>query len=1240
MSWFHQSALRRLALTTTLSTAWLTVGPSVGSAAALGRSQASKQGHQRALTLLELQRIQGAQAPGLGPGAGVSQGAAVDRNVDGQTGTTFPWEGGMEGLNTVNGNKLTELYLTGWRVQGGMHVSLAIYHNSLGDLTSALGSHWGHSYQISGTVHPLLGDFTVRWGDGLGYTFTRNIDGSFATPQGIDDTLAQEGTGYTLTTRDQVRYHFENGQTVWIKDRSDNQITIAHGADGQVSSVTDPSGRSLTFTYSGGKLVSVSDPAGRVFTFTQDANDDLVAVGFPLSSSMAYGYDSQHRIVSITDARGKVWTRGYTALGNALAWEKDPMNHQRTYSYGPDYTEVTDSLGHVTRHNYGPSGQLVSLVAPGNRTTTLAYTGYRLASVTSPSGATSSVTYDTAGNVLTCTDPLGNTTSYAYNSRHDLISLVTPMGKLVTVSYDSMGRLIGGTDPLGHSSSYTLNSSGQPISFTNARGKTRTVSYDLYGNAISTTDALGHTTTTSYNILGMPLTTTDPTGKAVSTSYDSLGRVVGVTAPGNRTTSFAYDGEGHLLSETNALGQVSYFSYNDSGALVQKVDPLGRAVSYSYNAIGQRTGVTDGRGKLTTYSYNSLGELASIAFPDNASLSATYNADGQVATRTDGRGIVASNSYDLAGKLTQVTYSDGTPSVSFSYNADSLRTSMVDGTGMTSYSYDGAGNLTNRTSPQGAVSYSYDATNEIIGKVGGGTTVLYNFDDAGRMSSLVAGGTQTTSYSYDTANRLTGTVRPDGSAETRSYDSTSGELKSIVSKKSAVVIASSLYSYDALGRKISEVAPDYQVAYGYDSAGQLTSESRAGTGAYSISYSYDDAGNRLTKTQGGIIENYLYDNANKLLSAGGKSYAYDAAGNMTSVSWNGGSTSLTWDGESRLKSSLSSNSTVNYTYNGLGQRVGKSGGTSASYLLSDDSIDSNVVSDGAASFVRGAAGLLSEKRSGVQKFYHTDALGSVRALTNGSGTLTDTRSTDAFGMTVTSSGTTATPFGLAGNYNYHNDPETGLKRLGHRMYDASTGRFISRDPILAGDNWYAYAANDPINGVDPEGLDYLKVELGPIKPGTGGDGVGYREGRITWVKEWDQYDWKERTWPIRSGGYRDKNTLVPRGESTSIPPGNYTVNHPQPGRTGGYKRGDIGFTFDISDPPKRSDLRIHPDGNKPGTEGCIGIVSDGQDLGDFYDKLRDYIKDHGRINMKVIITPDTNLKKNKTIGDESDCKLE
>ncbi len=135
-------------------------------------------------------------------------------------------------------------------------------------------------------------------------------------------------------------------------------------------------------------------------------------------------------------------------------------------------------------------------------------------------------------------------------------------------------------------------------------------------------------------------------------------------------------------------------------------------------------------------------------------------------------------------------------------------------------------------------------------------------------------------------------------------------------------------------------------------------------------------------------------------------------------------------------------------------------------------MDCAVLKDSAATYTHGL-GLVSEVRGGTSKFYHGDALGTTRAMTGSTGSVTDTRSTDAFGNTFTpgSSGTTPTPFGFAGQHGYQSDPDSALMKVGHRYYDSSTGRFLSRDPIQAGYNWYAYCENDPVNAVDPEGLD-------------------------------------------------------------------------------------------------------------------------------------------------------------------------
>jgi uncharacterized protein RhaS with RHS repeats len=67
------------------------------------------------------------------------------------------------------------------------------------------------------------------------------------------------------------------------------------------------------------------------------------------------------------------------------------------------------------------------------------------------------------------------------------------------------------------------------------------------------------------------------------------------------------------------------------------------------------------------------------------------------------------------------------------------------------------------------------------------------------------------------------------------------------------------------------------------------------------------------------------------------------------------------------------------------------------------------------------------------------------------------------------------------------------------------GRFLSRDPIQDGYNWYAYVGNDPVNGVDPKGLETIKL------PGVGDSpGPGWREDK-------SHKDPKSKRWISPSG---------------------------------------------------------------------------------------------------------------------------
>ena len=78
------------------------------------------------------------------------------------------------------------------------------------------------------------------------------------------------------------------------------------------------------------------------------------------------------------------------------------------------------------------------------------------------------------------------------------------------------------------------------------------------------------------------------------------------------------------------------------------------------------------------------------------------------------------------------------------------------------------------------------------------------------------------------------------------------------------------------------------------------------------------------------------------------------------------------------------------------------------------------------------------------------------------------------------------------------DP-SGMQQLGARFYWPELGRFIQQDPIGDGMNWYAYAGNNPVVWVDPEGLtDYFAIIEADIATPWGGI-----DAAVGLVVDWD-----------------------------------------------------------------------------------------------------------------------------------------
>ena len=151
-------------------------------------------------------------------------------------------------------------------------------------------------------------------------------------------------------------------------------------------------------------------------------------------------------------------------------------------------------------------------------------------------------------------------------------------------------------------------------------------------------------------------------------------------------------------------------------------------------------------------------------------------------------------------------------------------------------------------------------------------------------------------------------------------------------------------------------------------------------------------------------------------------------------------------------------------------------------------------------------------------FFLTDHLGSTRALVSDSGATLGTITYDSFGLPVGITGTIGTRFLYAGR-DY--DADTELYYYRARWYDPQARRFISEDPIglNGGINLYAYVGNNPVNRIDPWGLDaiYINYDYYPVSTPVGKIPLGHAavvavdpDTGVTKYYEFGRYDTENR----------------------------------------------------------------------------------------------------------------------------------
>jgi RHS repeat-associated protein len=389
---------------------------------------------------------------------------------------------------------------------------------------------------------------------------------------------------------------------------------------------------------------------------------------------------------------------------------------------------------------------------------------------------------------------------------------------------------------------------------------------------------------------------------------------------------------------------------------------------------------------------------------------------------------------------------------------------MTDATGTTTWGYDNANRTTSVAQPAGTLTYGYDnAGRRTSMTLPGSRQISYSYNTAGRLDTVSDWGSRWASFAYDAAGRRTSISRSNGVGSTIAYDA-AGQTTSIVHAAGGNTLESFAYTYDAAGNRTGLTSPQGNETYSYDSVNRLTDVSYQG--GPTVGYGYDAAGNRTSETRGGQTTNYTYDNAGQLTQVGSETYTFDGAGNFTQA----GSDTYGWDHANRLTSASRDGHSATYVYDGTDVKTRSTVDSDTDDLLVDRLGGlPTVVDDGERAYVQ-AGGLGWQTSGSGTEFALSDGLGSVRGLTNASGSLVGSGSFDAFGAPRASSGTTSS-FGFTGEAT----DASGLVDLRARALDPGIGRFLSVDTVRPngpggqGFNPYGYVANNPSTWVDPSG---------------------------------------------------------------------------------------------------------------------------------------------------------------------------
>jgi RHS repeat-associated protein len=871
-------------------------------------------------------------------------------------------------------------------------------------------------------------------------------------------------------------------------------VVTTDPATGFLTSVTNPNSESHVLAYEPGReglLRTFTNPRGKTSSFEYDSQGRLTR-----DTDAAEGYKDLTRTggdlantITMSTAMGRVST-----LATQFAETPAGLNISSSYTQpASPLALVNERRGDTSRESTSPDGARVTTDLEPDARFGLLSPEVKSATIALPS--TLSMRVDFARSI----DLADPTNVFSVLSRTETATIG---GRAYTSIYDNPAggpRRVTSRLPSGREVIATLDDKMRPTRVESIGVATTDLEYESFGaiKAIRQTapGEVRETRVLSYDARLRPVELRLPDGTLLSHVYDNADRVIRVDRNAALLVSLGYDGNDNTTSVTPPARPAHVFAFTN-------VD-----LTSAYTPPTVEGGAWD---PATRYFYNLDRDLTSIVRPDARNVSIAYEPppSDRLQSITGGGSSIAVT-HDSAGRIATLTGNDA--SLAFVYDGPLLTSTTL--------------------------SWAHTP--------GLSATLTTEYDSGFRPTVLRLNGTSLASLQYTDADGLlsdagalhiTRAYPSDGHEVYRTLGATSETLKQSLFGEAAHYVAShtggplleiTFTQRDPMSRILERRE---RILGGVETTHQYTYEPGTGRltsvhvdGALRAFYAYDANGNRIGQS-GPDVEavtssQVTIDAQDRLLQFGTTAYTYGRNGELQSRTTPAGTTTYEYDVFGTLKRvTLPDARVITYENDPTGRRITKRvDGVVVRRWIWLDALRPIAELDGAGNLVAHfvyADGInvpeyiVRHDAPGTYRLIK-DHLGSVRLVVDANtGTVLQEMKHDAFGRVIADTSPGWQPFGFAGGLY---DADTGLTRFGARDYDAGVGRWLAKDPIRfeGGDtNLYAYCGNDPVNCVDPYGLqaqlnlfdpsDSAFVKALMIPPGITNDVYGHGGDRGMW----------------------------------------------------------------------------------------------------------------------------------------------